>query len=209
MAAGEMKRFYTILGVLAVAGLAVIGYLVMRRPTISIPANVQVLPADTAGFRGYFLGSDSAPIEITEYADYQCPACQDFETVQMPSVEERLIQTGRVRWRYRDFPLDQIHRHTRVAAHSAACADEQGKYWEQHHRIYSWTPDWTTKSDPTESSGIMPRRSASMCEVRCLHGVEEVRREDRSQLARRCCGWRDVDAYLPDRRPALSGTDGV
>lgn len=149
MAAGEMKRFYTILGVLGVAGLAVIGYLVMRRPTISIPANVQVLPADTAGFRGYFLGSDSAPIEITEYADYQCPACQDFETVQMPSVEERLIQTGRVRWRYRDFPLDQIHRHTRVAAHSAACADEQGKYWEQHHRIYSWTPDWTTKSDPS------------------------------------------------------------
>jgi hypothetical protein len=58
MAAGEMKRFYTILGVLGVAGLAVIGYLVMRRPTISIPANVQVLPADTAGFRGYFLGSD-------------------------------------------------------------------------------------------------------------------------------------------------------
>jgi len=64
MAAGEMKRFYTILGVLGVAGLAVIGYLVMRRPTISIPANVQVLPADTAGFRGYFLGSDSAPIEV-------------------------------------------------------------------------------------------------------------------------------------------------
>jgi protein-disulfide isomerase len=147
MAADGMKRFYLLLALVAVAGLGVIGFQAFGKARISIPANVQVLPADTAGFRGYVLGSDSAPVEITEYADYQCPACQDFEVVQMPTIFERLIQTGRLRWRYRDFPLDQIHRHTRVAAHSAACADEQGKYWDQHHRIYSWTPDWTVKRD--------------------------------------------------------------
>ena len=149
MAAGAMKRFYVILAVLALGGVAAIGYLTMGRHRVSIPANVQVLPADTAGFRGYLKGSDSAAIEVTEYADYQCPACQDFEAVQMPTIDERLIATGRVRWRYRDFPLDQIHNHTRIAAHSAACADEQGKYWEQHRSIYSWQPDWTTQRDPT------------------------------------------------------------
>lgn len=143
-----MNRFYVLLAALAIAGVAVIVYLV-RKPPISIPANVTVQPADTAGFRGYLLGSDSAPVEVTEYADYQCPACQDFEAVQMPTVEERLIQTGRIRWRYRDYPLDQLHRHTRVAAHSAACADEQGKYWQQHRLIYSWNPDWTVKTDPS------------------------------------------------------------
>ena len=73
----------------------------------AFPANVTVQPSDTAGFRGYVKGSESAPVEITEYADYQCPFCQTFATLQMPTIEERLIRTGRLRWRYRDFPLQQ------------------------------------------------------------------------------------------------------
>src|SRR5918998_6301067 len=136
-----MKRFYVIFGVLAVAGLAVLGYLLTRPSTVSIPANVVVQPSDTSGFAGYVKGSATAPVEITEYADYQCPFCQTFATLQMPTIEERLIKTGRLRWRYRDFPL-QIHPFARLAAHSAACADEQGKYWEQHQRIYEGQSEW-------------------------------------------------------------------
>ena len=146
-----MSRFYMMLGAIAFIGAGVLFWLAQRGGSVSIPANVTVLAADTAGFRGYIKGSPDAPVEITEYADYQCPACQDFAAVQMPTIEERLIRTGRVRWRYRDFPLDQIHPHARLAAHSAACADEQGKYWEQHQAIYTWQPDWTRSSN---ASGI-------------------------------------------------------
>ena len=85
-------------------------------------------------------------MEITEYADYQCPFCQTFATLQMPTIEERLIKTGRLRWRYRDFPLQQ-HQFARLAAHSAACADEQGKYWEQHDRIYEGQAEWAASRD--------------------------------------------------------------
>ena len=91
-------------------------------------------------------GSASAPVEITEYADYQCPFCQTFATLQMPTIEERLIKTGRLRWRYRDFPLQQ-HPFSRLAAHSAACADEQGKYWDQHERIYEGQAEWSAARD--------------------------------------------------------------
>jgi protein-disulfide isomerase len=136
-----MKRFYTLLAVLAVAGLAILGYLLTRPSTVSIPANVVVQPSDTSGFKGYVKGSATAPVEITEYADYQCPFCQTFATLQMPTIEERLINTGRLRWRYRDFPLQQ-HPFARLAAHSAACADEQGKYWGQHERIYQGQQEW-------------------------------------------------------------------
>src|ERR687897_1660500 len=101
-----VKRFYIVFGVLAVLGLAVLGYLLMRPSTVSIPANVVVQPSDTSGFAGYLKGSPAAPVEITEFADYQCPFCQTFATLQMPTIEERLINTGRVRWRYRDFPLE-------------------------------------------------------------------------------------------------------
>ena len=148
MAANQagMKRFYAVFGVVAVIGLGVLAYLTTRPQTLSIPANVTVQPSDTSGFRGYLKGSPDAPVEITEFADYQCPFCQTFATLQMPTIEERLINTGRLRWRYRDFPLQQ-HSFSRLAAHSAACADEQGKYWEQHGRIYEGQAEWAAARD--------------------------------------------------------------
>jgi protein-disulfide isomerase len=145
-APGGMKRFYAVLIGVAVVGLGVLGVLLSRPKTVSIPANVTIQTSDTAGFRGYIKGSANAPVEITEYADYQCPFCQTFATIQMPTIEERLIRTGRLRWRYRDFPLQQ-HSFSRLAAHSAACADEQGKYWEQHQRIYDGQSEWATLGD--------------------------------------------------------------
>lgn len=141
-----MKGFYAALAGVAVVGIGVLGWMLMRPRTVSIPANVVIQPADTAGFRGYLLGSDSAKVEITEYADYQCPFCQTFDELQFPTIKQRLIDAGRLRWRYRDFPLQQ-HPFSRLAAHSAACADEQGKYWEQHRRIYEGQQDWAESSD--------------------------------------------------------------
>jgi protein-disulfide isomerase len=141
-----MKRFYAILVGVAVLGLGALGFLLSRPRVRSIPAEVTIQPSDTAGFRGYLKGAESAPVEISEYADYQCPFCQTFATLQMPTIEERLIKTGRLRWRYRDFPLQQ-HQFARLAAHSAACADEQGKYWEQHDRIYEGQAEWAAARD--------------------------------------------------------------
>jgi protein-disulfide isomerase len=141
-----MKRFYTLLGAVAVLGAGILGYQLSKPATVSIPANVAIQPSDTAGFHGYVKGSDAAPVEITEFADYQCPFCQTFATLQMPTIEERLIKTGRLRWRYRDFPLQQ-HQFSRLAAHSAACADEQGKFWPQHEHIYEGQAEWSSARD--------------------------------------------------------------
>lgn len=141
-----MNRFYALFTAVAVIGVAVLGYLILRPATVSIPANVVVQASDTSGFRGYLKGSPDAAVEITEFADYQCPFCQTFATLQMPTIDERLIKTGRARWRYRDFPLQQ-HPFARLAAHSAACADEQGKYWDQHQRIYEGQSEWASARD--------------------------------------------------------------
>ena len=136
-----VNRFYLALGAAALVGIALLIYLMKAPKAVSIPANVAILAADTAGFRGYLLGSDSAKVEIAEYADYQCPACQLFESVQFPSVRQQLIETGLVRWRYRDFPLAQ-HQNSRLAAHAAACAGDQGRYWELHGLLYERQPEW-------------------------------------------------------------------
>jgi protein-disulfide isomerase len=147
-AASGLNRFYYLLGGAAVVGVAVLVFLSVRRPPVSIPANVTIQVSDTSGFHGYYEGSDSAPLMVTEYADYECPACQQWMAVQMPTIEERLVRTGRVRWRYRDFPLEQ-HRHALPAAHTAACADEQGRYWDMNRLLYSWNGDWPLKRNAT------------------------------------------------------------
>jgi protein-disulfide isomerase len=137
-----LNRFYLVLGAVALAGIAWLVYQVGKPGGVSIPVNVTVLASDTAGFRGYVLGQETAPVEVSEFADYQCPACQEFETIQFPAVRQQLIETGQVRWRYRDFPLE-MHPHARLAAHAAACGNEQGKFWELHSLIYARQPEWS------------------------------------------------------------------
>lgn len=143
-----LKRFYLVLAAVVIVGVGALAWVLGRPSTVSIPANVSVQPADTAGFRGYVLGDSAAPVEITEFADYQCPFCQTFATLQMPTIRKRLIETGKLRWRFRDFPLQQ-HRHARPAAHAAACADEQGKFWPMHDRIFEGQAEWAAERDAT------------------------------------------------------------
>ena len=144
----SLNRFYLVLLAVAVVGGGLL-YWQVRRGVTSIPANVTVTAADTAGFQGYFLGDPNAPVVITEYADFQCPSCQDFDVVQFPAIVSQLIETGKVRWRYRDFPLDGLHRFARLAAHSAACANDQDKYWQQHALIYRGGSTWSRQSEPS------------------------------------------------------------
>jgi protein-disulfide isomerase len=137
-----VSQFYILLGAIALIGAGTLVWMVAKPKSVSIPIGAAIEVTDTSGFRGYILGSESAPVEVTEYADYQCPACAGFEQVQFPTIYKQLIATGMVRWRYRDFPLDNIHRNARLAAHAAACANEQGKYWEFHKMVYDRHSEW-------------------------------------------------------------------
>jgi protein-disulfide isomerase len=66
----------------------------------------------------------------------------------MPTIKEQLIAPGKVRWRFRDYPLP-MHPFSRLAAHAAQCAGEQGKFWEMHDQLFgnhSWAQ---TGKNPT------------------------------------------------------------
>jgi protein-disulfide isomerase len=143
----SLNRFYLLLLVLAVGGGGVL-YWQVRRGVPSIPANVTVTVADTAGFPGYILGDSNAPVVITEYADYRCTHCQAFDMVQFPDIVRQLVETGKARWRYRDFPISQNPVST-LAAHAAACASDQGRYWELHALLYQGQGSWVRESEPS------------------------------------------------------------
>lgn len=134
-----MKRFYWLLaGITAVGGVAI--YMATGRGgevRVAAPRS----PSDTIAMPGWVVGSDSAPVEVEEYADFQCPACRNFAILTMPDVMERLVKTGRVRWRFRDFPLQQ-HQNSLTAHEAAACAGEQGGFWQMHDQLYFNQRDW-------------------------------------------------------------------
>ena len=135
-----MKRFYLLLGALAVGGLALL-FLASRDEPVAGAVDGPVPVASSDGFTGYTLGADTAPVEITEYSDFECPFCARFANLQMPAVRRQLIETGRVRWRFRDFPLPS-HQYSRYASHAAHCAAEQGRFWEMHDALFrdhSWS----------------------------------------------------------------------
>ncbi len=79
------------------------------------------------------LGPEDAPVTIIEFSDYQCPFCSRAE----PTIKQILEEYGdKVRFVYRDFPLDQLHPFARKASEASHCAEEQGKFWEYHDALY-------------------------------------------------------------------------
>jgi|SRR5436309_4597280 len=81
------------------------------------------------------LGLTDAPVTVVEFSDYQCPFCGRFYSTTLPALKRDYIDTGKVRYVFRDYPLDQIHPQARKAAEAAHCAGDQGKYWEMHDRL--------------------------------------------------------------------------
>jgi len=141
VAAPNLKLFYFGLVVVAAVGG---GAIFFAKGTTGSPvrAALPLAPGDTAAPPGYVLGNPTAPVEVEEYADFECPACQQFAVLTLPDVRDRLINTGQVRWRFRDFPLYQTHFKSPAAHEGAACAAEQGKFWEMHDQLYYNQNKW-------------------------------------------------------------------
>ena len=78
-------------------------------------------------------GSTSAPIELVEFSDFQCPFCLRAN----PTVTQVLNTYGdRIHFVYRHYPLPN-HPNARPAAEAAACAAEQGKFWQYHDALFA------------------------------------------------------------------------
>jgi protein-disulfide isomerase len=93
-------------------------------------------PVRTSVADAPMLGRADAPVTLVEFSDYQCPFCQRFFATTLPALKKDYVDTGKVRYVFRDFPLDQIHPLARKAAEAAHCAGEQGKYWEMHDLLF-------------------------------------------------------------------------
>ena len=85
------------------------------------------------------MGSVDAPVVMIEYSDYRCPFCGLFARETLPTLKEKYIETGKVRYEWRDLPVfgDQ----SLLAAQAGRAAAEQNKFWDFNETVYSVAPE--------------------------------------------------------------------
>lgn len=79
---------------------------------------------------------DSARVGMIEYSDFQCPFCSRFARTTLPTIRERYVRTGQVRYDMRQLPIESKHPHALSAAAASVCAGRQGLFWEMHDALF-------------------------------------------------------------------------
>jgi protein-disulfide isomerase len=147
-ASSRPKAFYWLLGGIVVVGVIALFYVVTKPKNAPRDAIQSADTTNSGPSQGYLMGKVDAPVKILEFADFECPSCAGFSVVTEPDVRTRIIDPGLANITYYDFPLTQ-HRNTLAASNAAACADEQGKFWPMHDRLFQAQDEWNGEATDT------------------------------------------------------------
>ena len=150
---GPLPIFYIILALIAIVGIAAIGTLALRNRQTITSAGAPLARAPLNAPTGlteqgyYYKGQPDAPVTVVEYADFQCPGCAFFATRMEESIDRDYVETGKVRFIYHDFPLQQ-HPNAIPAAEAARCAGDQNAFWAMHDMLFANQAQWESLAQP-------------------------------------------------------------
>jgi protein-disulfide isomerase len=99
------------------------------------PEAFQPVAVSVEGGASY--GKTDAKVIIVEFSDYQCPFCARYSNETFPQIDRDYIQTGRVKYVFRDFPIESIHPQAFKAHEAVHCASEQAKRREMHEKVFA------------------------------------------------------------------------
>ncbi|MBB4658610.1 DsbA family protein [Parvularcula dongshanensis] len=114
------------------------------------PAETISEPEGSLATEDMVLGSDDAPVTVTEYASVTCPHCATFHTQFLPVIKEELIDTGQVRFVFREFPTSPVQL-SYIGSILARCsATEAGApgYYTMLSALYQRQSDWAYSAEP-------------------------------------------------------------
>jgi protein-disulfide isomerase len=141
------RELLTTGAVLALGAAAITTGVVPPFPTLAFAADTNPSPEDLAhvGPGGdIMIGSDKAPVTIIEYASMTCPHCAHFEETTLPELKKRYIDTGKVRYVMREFPLDAL---AAAGFMLARCAGPD-KYETVVETLFAKQADWAMVQKP-------------------------------------------------------------
>ena len=140
---GDLKRFYLVFAVVAVVGVAAVGYTVGS----GAMSRAATEPVDLEGADDIrrltelavpvTMGDEDAPVTIIVFADYLCNHCAEFDRRHKPILVENYVQTGQARLVYYDWPLNPEFG-TFLAARAARCAGDQdpNRFWDYQNVLF-------------------------------------------------------------------------
>jgi protein-disulfide isomerase len=111
-------------------------------PTVEAPPQVVNVGVGKLPLRG----DQNAKVTIVEFSDLQCPFCKTFFDDTYAKIDEKYIKTGKVKFTYRHYPLTSIHPLAQKSAEATECANEQGKFWEYHDKLFAMQDTWSSKA---------------------------------------------------------------
>lgn len=125
--------------IIAVFAVVVVGMVILTqfKPIGEIATSDRVINAAKDGLS---LGSIDAPVQVIEFADFQCPACASYWANLEPVILQRYVETGKVRYTYSPFSFLGMGRawdESVKAAEAAYCANDQGKFWEYRDIVFT------------------------------------------------------------------------
>ena len=155
---------------------------------------------------GYMLGKPDAPLTMVEFTDLQCPFCRQFHITAYEQIKKDYIDTGKLRYISRDFPLAQLHPLAQAAAKASRCAGDQGKFWEMRHTILVNNPTLTPTSFDTFAQDLKMNVAAfKACEADPTKFQAELQKDETDGAA---AGVSGTPSFIVGRTSA-SGLDGI
>jgi protein-disulfide isomerase len=133
------REFTTGVSVAALCALAGLSTPALAQRADTVPLSDL---ADGGPLPDMAMGSDTAPVTIIEYASMTCPHCAHFTIETFPKLKERYIDTGKVRYIFREFPLDPL---AAGASMLARCADKE-KYFALIDLLFHTQNQWAVQN---------------------------------------------------------------
>src|SRR5207245_2655051 len=120
------------------------------------PVKVTSIALDTAPTDG----KSGASVTMIEFADFQCPFCGAFFSQTLPQIKQNYIDTGKIKFVLKNFPLVNLHPNAMEAANAAECANEQGKFWSYHNALFGNQTSWANLDSTGASNAFKKYASA-------------------------------------------------
>ncbi|MCS6843157.1 MAG: DsbA family protein [Caldilineales bacterium] len=135
----KRRQQWIITAAVAVAAVALVALLIVlnnreRSQASGTPPAPSTLPADLISWSTK--GRADAPVTVTVFSDFECPACKSFAQGIEKQIEEKYVLTGKVRYEYKHLPLPQHNPGANWAANAAECAADQGRFWDMHAYLF-------------------------------------------------------------------------
>jgi protein-disulfide isomerase len=140
----QYKKIGIWAGVFIVVVIAILGLAWMVNSPSSTSTSSLAVPAPS--IKDLFTTvNPTSKVVLTEYGDFQCPACASYH----PVVKQLLAEEGdKIYFVYRYFPLTQVHPNAHISAQAGYAAYKQGKFWEMNDLLFEGQNDWASLTDP-------------------------------------------------------------